>query len=169
MEGDFGERVADYFAGVARINRTLADMAREQRSGMPHSAEHVAFINQAVTTNINCDGTVLGHTGWYSELHFDPLQAVEMDPAITDVHTDIGGDLPVARPASVLHVGTGLPRLMVMTVDSCQGPRAYAGVVSAYREVQEEGLNRLTDAEWKQRIQLGDAPDVPWLAPILAQ
>jgi len=169
LEGDFGGRVADYFARVARINRTLADMALEQQSGMPHSAEHMAFINQAVTTNINCDGTVLGHTGWYSELHFDPLQAVEMDPAITDVHTDVGGDAPVARGPSVLHVGTGLPRLMVMTVDSCQGPRAYAGVVSAYREVLEEGLTRLTDAEWKQRIQLGDAPDVPWLAPILAQ
>jgi hypothetical protein len=161
--------VAAYFARVARINQTLADMAREQRSGMPHSAEHLAFINQAVKVDINCDGTVLNHTGWYSELHFDPLQAVEVDPAITDVHTDVGGDLPVARPASVLHVGTGLPRLMVMTVDSCQGPRAYAGVVSDYREVREAGLTRLTDAEWKQRVQAGGLPDVPWLEPISAR
>jgi hypothetical protein len=170
MGGELGERVADYFARVARINRTLADMASAQRSGMPHSAEHMAFVNQAVTTSINCDGTVLGHTGWYSELHFEPLEAVKADPAITDVHTDIGGDLPVSRPASVLHVGTGLPRLLVVTVDSCQGPRAYAGVVSAYHELREEGLTRLTDDEWRQRLQQGDAPpQVPWLGPILAQ
>jgi hypothetical protein len=169
LTGDFAKRVGDYFAQVARINRALADMALAQRSGMPHSAEHMAFINQAVTMTINCDGTVLGHSGWYADLHFDAMQAVEMDPAITDVHTDVGGDLPVPRPASVLHVGTGLPRLMVMTVDSCQGPRAYAGVVSAYHEVHEDGLNRLTDAEWKSRLLQGEVPQVPWLEPILAR
>ncbi|KYF73276.1 hypothetical protein BE17_16035 [Sorangium cellulosum] len=168
LEPGFRGEIQDYFARVARINLTLGEMARAQRSGQPHSKEHLAFINQAVTADVNCDGTVLGHTGWYSELHFDPLQAVEMDPAITDVHTDIGGDLPVPRPASVLHVGTGAPRLMVMTVDSCQGPRAYAGVVSAYHEVLEEGLVRLTDEEWKTRVY-GDLPVVPWLAPLLSE
>ena len=109
---------------------------------------------------MGCDGTVLGHTGWYSELHFDPLQAVELDPAITDVQ--------VARPPSVLHVGTGLPRMMIVTVDSCDGPRAYAGVVSSYHQVLEEGLTRLTDAEWKKRILQSESPPVPpWLSPVL--
>jgi hypothetical protein len=142
LDAEFGTKVQNYFGQLARINATLARMARAQRSGAAHSAEDMAFINRAVTTSVNCDGTILGHTGWYADLHFDPLQAVEADPIITDVHTDIGGDLPVARPASVLHVGTALPRLMVMTVDSCQGPRAYAGVVSAYTEFKEEGLTR---------------------------
>jgi len=170
LEGDFGAQVQAYFERVARINLTLAEMAEAQRTGMPHSAEHMAFINQAVNANVNCDGTILGHTGWYADLHFDPMQAVEMDPVITDVHTDIGGDLPVARPASVLHVGTGLPRRIVMTVDSCQGPRAYAGIVSAYQEVLEEGLTRLTDEGWKLRLQQGDEPPtVPWLAPMLGE
>jgi hypothetical protein len=143
-------------------------MAQAQRSGAPHSAAHLAFINDAVKSFVNCDGTVLDHTGWYSELHFDPLQAVEFDPAITDVHTDVGGELPVNRSPSVLHVGTGMPRMMVVTVDSCQGPRAYAGVVSTYNEVLEDGLNRLTDEEWKQRLNQGNEPPrVPWLAPVL--
>ncbi len=163
-----GQKAQDYFARVARINLTLAEMAEAQRTGMPHSAEHMAFINQAVTTSVNCDGTILGHTGWYSELHFDPLQAVEMDPVITDVHTDVGGDLPVLRNASVLHVATGLPRMMVVTVDSCQGPRAYAGVISSYYEKRQDGLRRWTDDEWKQEVY-GDLPVVPWLAPVLGQ
>lgn len=167
IEGDLGESIATYFARVAEINGILAEMAELQRSGQPHGEKHLAFINRAVTAGVNCDGTVLGHTGWYADLHFDPLQAVEADPAITDVHTDIGGDLPVSRPPSVLHVGTGLPRLMVVTVDSCQGPRAYAGVVSSYHETLEEGLNRLTDEEWKQRVHA--APDVAWVEPILAR
>lgn len=170
LDAGFAEQVQAYFANVARINLTLAEMAVAQRSGAPHSAEHLAFVNQAVTTNVNCDGAVLGHSGWYSELHFEPLQAVEMDPSITDVHTDVGGELPVSRSPSVLHVGTGLPRLMVVTVDSCEGPRAYAGVVSSYHQVLEDGLTRLTDAEWKVRIQQGNEPPVAsWLAPVLGE
>ncbi len=165
IEGELGKRAQDYFARVARINLTLAEMAELQRTGMPHTAEHMAFINQAVTASINCDGTILGHTGWYSELHFDPLQAVEADPIITDVHTDIGGDLPVPREASVLHVATGLPRMMVLTVDSCNGPRAYAGVISSYHEKLESGLTRWTDDEWKQEA-FRSVPVVPWLEPV---
>ncbi len=173
LDDKLATSLADYFARVAQINITLADMAAEQRSGMPHSAEHMSFINQAVTTSINCDGTVLGHTGWYADLHFDPLQAAEEDPAITDVHTDVGGELPVFRPPSVLHVGTGLPRPIVVTVDSCNGPRAYAGVISTYHEVLEEGLNRLTDAEWKEHLYNANVTEppssVPWLAPVFGE
>jgi hypothetical protein len=167
IEGEFGDQIATYFARVAEVNGLLAEMAEFQRSGQPHSAAHLAFINQAVNANVNCDGTILGHTGWYADLHFDPLQAVEADPAITDVHTDVGGELPVAREPSVLHVGTGMPRLMVVTVDSCAGPRAYAGVVSSYHETLEPGFSRLTDDEWKQRVD--GAPDVPWIEPILVR
>jgi hypothetical protein len=92
-----------------------------------------------------------------------------MDPTITDVHTDIGGPLPVNREASVLHVGTGLPQTMVVTVDSCSGPRAYAGVISTYREVLEPGLTRLTDSAWKTRVVQPNLPVVPWLAPLLGK
>lgn len=167
LDPSVGQPMVDYFARVARINLILAEMAELQRSGQPHGAEHMAFINQAVNANINCDGTVLGHTGWYADLHFDPLQAVERDPIITDVHTDIGGDLPVPRPASVLHVATGMPRLMVVTVETCEGPRAYAGVVSSYHELVQEGLVRLTNREWDNQVY--DAPSVPWLTPVLAK
>lgn len=169
LDASFGAQVEDYFARVARITRTLADMALAQRTGAPHSAEHLAFVNRAVNANINCDGTPLGHTGWYSELHFDPLQALLMDPVITDVHTDIGGERPVPRRPSVLHVGTDLPRMMIVTVDSCQGPRAYAGVVSAYSEVLEDGLTRLTDEQWKATLQQSPPPRAPWLAPLFVE
>jgi hypothetical protein len=87
---------------------------------------------------------------------------------ITDVHTDIGGDLPVSRPPSVLHVATGLPRKMILTVDSCTGPRAYAGVISSYNELLQEGLRRWTDDEWKQEA-IVDRPTVPWLVPVLGE
>jgi hypothetical protein len=166
---ELGAKVAAYFASLGRISSLLGDMAAQELSGTPFDAEQMAFINQAVSVDLNCDGTLLGHSGWYRELFFDPLQAVELDPTIADVHTDIGGSLPVARPPSVLHVGTGLPRPIVLTVNSCNGPRAYAGLVFAYHELLVEGLERMTDEQWKEHL-LGRTPlaEVEWLAPVLA-
>lgn len=168
--GDLVGKVASYFANLRAISTRLGDMAGQELSGTPFDDEQLAFINQAINVSVNCDGTILGHEGWYSQLFFDPMQAVELDPTIADVHTDIGGELPVARPPSVLHVGTGLPRPIVLTVNTCNGPRAYAGMVFAYHQFTQEGLVRLTDEEWKDRLQgAAPVPDVEWMRPVLAQ
>lgn len=100
-------------------------------------------------------------------MHFDPLQAVERDPVVTDVHTDVGGELPITRPPTVLHVGTGDPRPMIVTLETCQGPRAYAGVVSSYHEFVEPGLTRLTDEEWSDRLQRAEPEAPEWMTPLL--
>jgi len=91
---------------------------------------------------------------------------MELNPTIADVHTDPGGDVPPRGP-SVLHVGTGLPRLMAVTVDSCEGPHAYLGPVFAYHEHLADGLTRLTDSDWKELLNTDPPPDVPWMAPII--
>jgi hypothetical protein len=165
VEGDFSSRADAYFTNLANISTRLARMARAQQTGEPHAEDDLAFINEAVTVSRGCAGPAT-HTGWYSKMHFDPDEAASVDPTITDVHTDVGGDFPVARDPSVLHVGTALPRLMVVTVDSCEGPRAYAGAVFDYREIKADGFTRYTDEEWKQAIYDVDLPRVPWLAPV---
>jgi hypothetical protein len=72
----------------------------------------------------------------------------------------------------VLHVGTGFPRLMVTTFDTCQGPRAYAGVVYAYHEEIATNFQRYKDSTWSQRFT-GASPmrpaEVPWLTSIEAR
>lgn len=161
------ERVGTYFQTLARVSTVLAEMAEAQRSGAPHSAEHLTFIKQAIT--VNGGGSLPPmQVGWYKDLFFDPEQAIELEPTIADVHTDVGGDAPVPRPPSVLHVATGLPRAIVMTVDTCQGPRAYAGAVFAYHEHLEPGFNRLTDEEWAARLSQTTPEEAPWLSPALA-
>jgi len=162
-----GSTVARYFASLGRITRLLGDMAGQELSGAPFDEEQMAFVNQAINVQQGCGGLV-GHSGWYSELFFDPMQAVELDPTIADVHTDVGGDRPIARPPSVFHVGTGLPRPIVLTVDSCSGPRAYAGYVFAYHQLLVDGLNRMTDEQWKERLlSARPVPEVEWLEPLL--
>jgi hypothetical protein len=141
-------------------------MAELQRSGLPHSAEHVAFINQAIRVG-GGGSQEPWHTGWYKDLFFDPIGALSFDPTIADVHTDPGGDTPVSRGPSVLHVGTGMPRPMIISVDTCEGARAYAGVVFAYHEHSESGFTRLDDEGWRGYVVTDNVADAPWLAPVL--
>jgi hypothetical protein len=137
----------------------LTKMSEHERTGTPFDAEQMAFLNDAVTSHrTGCAGPS-AYDGWYGRLLFDRTED-NMDPTIADVHTDPGG----MRPAKVLHVATGLPRMMVVTANSCEGPRAYVGVASAYHELVT-GLERLTDAEWAPMAKT--AKDVSWMRPIL--
>ena len=163
-----GLRIATYFETLGRISSTLASMAEEQRSGLPHSAEEVAFINQAIRLDLESSGDPW-QDGWYKDLFFDPTSGVELDPTIVDVHTDPGGATPVERAPSVLHVGTGLPRAMVVSVDTCDGPRAYVGIVFAYHTQLEPGLARISDEQWQQRLMSDPPADVRRLEPVLAR
>jgi hypothetical protein len=81
------------------------------------------------------------------------------------VHTDPGGQQPVSRGPSVLHIATGRPRLMVLAVDSCSGPRAYVGAVFDYQEHVNPGLHRLNDAEWANLVTQGVRWEPSWMAP----
>jgi Protein of unknown function (DUF3160) len=160
------DQVRAYFGNLARVSTTLAEMAEAQRTGVPHGAEHLKFIKQAIRIEGGGSGDPW-QTGWYKELFFDQGAGLEFDPTIADVHTDVGGDVPVPRPPSVLHVGTGMPRTIVVTIDTCEGPRAYAGAVFAYHEQVEPGFTRLTDEEWSQRLTMTQPPEVEWLSPAL--
>lgn len=153
-----------YFTTLGTIAGTLGEMAEHQRTGMPHTKAHLDFVNRAVKIQRVCGGA--SAEGWYTDLFFMRHESTEFDPTIADVHTqptDVGG-APVGR---VLHVATGWPRLMAMTVDTCQGPRAYVGVVSAYHEKVTEKFQRLDDKEWAAELEKGPAPEVPWMRSLV--
>lgn len=147
------------------VGGILQDMALRQRTGEPHSEQHMAFVNEAVSRNHNGCGSPDTHTGWYSDLFIDPV--LEFAPTIADVHTQptTESGSPVGR---VLHVGTGEIRLMVTSIDTCSGPRAYAGLVSSYFERIETDWNRLDDAAWEKLLSAGDAVSPPWLTSLTA-
>jgi hypothetical protein len=163
--------VAGYFDNLKRATVTLGEMVDRELRGEPFSAEQMLFINDAV----RIERTVAGCTsvdvpdGWYADLYFNRNQSIEFDPTIADVHTqpfdEAGGEV-----GKVLHVGTGFPRLMVTSVDTCNGPRVYAGLVYAYHEQVTEDFERLTDEAWAKGLQEGPAPaDVPWVSDLLAR
>jgi hypothetical protein len=162
---------ADNFqSAMAKLER----MAENQKTGAPHDAELMEFINDAVSWSLEhgCDPTEppmpVGLQGWYLRLFFDQEKSLEQDPTIADVHTqptdEVGNDV-----GRVLHVGTGLPRLMVITIETCNGPRAYAGLASSYAQVVEEDWTRLDDPTWAKRIAEGSFPEPPWMKDVFAE
>jgi hypothetical protein len=159
QEGGLGQRARTYFEELAKVSTMLREMATQERTGVPFDAEQMAFLNDAVVSMGKGCGGPEGFGGWYARLLFDKSDE-DMEPTIADVHTDPGGN----RPPKVLHVATGLPRLLVVTANSCEGPRAYVGIASAYHEVVT-GLDRLTDSAWAPLAR--KAEDVPWMRPIL--
>lgn len=166
-----GPALRRYFTKLESTLATLEGMAKNQREGTPFTAEQMAFVNHAVRIlkeDVTCT-TIDVPDGWLSDLYFDPASSIEAAPTIADVHTqpaDEGGN-SVGR---VLHVATGYPRLMVTTVDTCQGPRAYAGVAFAYHEKVTEGFERLDDDTWGHQFEVDIKPaDVPWMAPFIGK
>ncbi len=161
-----------YFTKLATVASTLKGMAEQQRTGEPFTADQMAFINDAVVINTVPSGctSVEQAASWYSQLFFSALKALEQDPTIADVHTqptdEGGGDL-----GRILHVATGLPRLMVVTADTCVGPRAYVGIASSYFEKLTDDWVRVTDSEWNTQLQTpGQEPaDVEWMQDLIAR
>jgi len=92
----------------------------------------------------------------------DPLA---VKPTIADVHTqptDAEGD-PVGR---VLHVGTGFPRTMVVSVNA---ERTFVGLVYDYAEVTTDRFQRLSDSEWTETISNKNPDDVVWMRDVVVR
>jgi hypothetical protein len=146
-------------------------MATRELRGEALTKAEIEFINQAVKINrreINqiCTRVIVESLdGWYSSLFYNPGDAITYDPTIVDVHTqptDAVGNLV----GKVLHVGTGAPRLMAVTADTCNGTSTYVGLAFSYYEEITSGFQRLTDAEWREMVDSRSSPD--FLASILA-
>jgi hypothetical protein len=159
--------LGEHFQKVASVARTLGEIAEHQRSGTELTPEMMSFINQAVVLDQGCGDPSL-RAGWYAQLFFNTETAPDYDPTIADVHTqptDEAGS-PVGR---VLHVATGMPRLMVVAVDTCTGPRAYAGLSSSYFEKTTEQFERLNDEDWANSIRSANPDDVSWLSEVVTR
>ena len=170
---DVRTSIESWVANFTSAMAFLQVMAENQRSGTPHGAELMEFINAAVSWDEErgCDPTQIFYdnlSGWYLKLFYSPAQSLEQDPTIADVHTqptDAAGN-DVGR---VLHVGTGRARLMVATIETCNGPRAYVGLASSYGQTVEENWKRLSDPEWAARVEAEPFPDPPWMNSVLAE
>ncbi len=169
LAGDYlGAAMVNYFDELETTSGTLQALAEKQRTGEPFGTDEIAFLNRAIGDSENC---FFDPDGWYPRLVYLGVASetdTEYDPTIADVHTqpaDEGG----AIVGNVLHVGTGPARLMVVTADTCVGPRAYVGLASSYFERITTNFERLTDQQWASEVQDARPPDVPWVVDLVAR
>ncbi len=165
-----GRNPITYFETFANVAARLEAMATQELTGAPRTQADLDFINDAVvieSKSVIC-ASIDTASGWYARLFYNDRAPLEPDPTIADVHTqpaDAAGNLV----GKVLHVATGSPRLMVVSVDSCDGPRAYAGVVSAYFEQTTNDFVRKTDEQWATELQAATPSDVGWMQDLVAR
>ena len=153
---------AAHFTELGAVAGRLKDMAERQLAGQAFTAEQLAWVNTVVETKMVSAGctTIRQPSGWYVKLFVNTADAATYDPTVADVHTDPGS-------TRVLHVATAGPRLMVMTAETCAGPRAYAGLTSSYYEISPTGFKRLQDEEWQQQIAATPPADVRWMTDLV--
>ena len=165
------ERVQRYFVGFGAAMDNLEEMAIAQRNGTPFTPQQMTFINRIVSVELHgCTEEDSELVGWYGDLFFDPSHAgaLAYEPTIADVHTqptDAAGS-PVGK---VLHVGTDKARPMIITLETCEGPRAYVGLTSSYYEHITSDFKRLNDEEWSMQLSGASPPEeTPWMRDIQA-
>lgn len=164
-------QIQDWAVLFGEAMSNLQTMAENQRSGVAHSQQLIDFINDAVSWDESpmCGGTSYENlAGWYLRLYLNEYAGLEYDPTVADVHTqpfDEGGN-DVGR---ILHAGIGMPRLMVVTAETCQGPRAYAGLAYSYGELITEQWRRLNDQDWAEEIGQNPFPDPEWMNDALSE
>jgi hypothetical protein len=160
-------RLQAYFLDLRDATAMLAQMAERQRAGQPFTDAQMRFVNQTVHMDLGC-ASKEWRAGWYAKLHFDPLDSDRYDPPVADVHTQPADEsgAPVGR---VLHVGTGMPRLLAVALQTCRGPRAYLGLASAYFEQVTSNFERLDDQTWAGQLMKQTPQDPPFVRDLVVR
>lgn len=155
------DMVRAYFDNFTDIMQQLQRIAEKELDGTALAQTEWDFLRMAIEKEIvGCGET--HYDGWYPSLFFSASDVTEFQPTIADIHTaptDESGNLV----GWVLHAGTGRTRPMVVTVNGCDGPRAYVGPVSTYHSLRTEQFLRLTDGEWLDTLDDSDTT-LPWSA-----
>jgi hypothetical protein len=146
-----------HFSNLQADVTMLRAMAVQQTTGADLTSDQLAFINQAVTLMHICGGGVSAN-GWYPQL-IAATFPVAYKPTIADVFMD-------PNSGTLLEVGTGDVNPMVVAVETCMGPRAFAGLSLSYYETSASNFKPLTDNDWLGMLASAARPD--WLAPVLA-
>jgi|GEM_PF-796938 len=165
------ERQIKYFEEMTRTMEMLEQIATTEIENKPLSVEQRDFLRGTFdnTKSIRVGSASFpDYSGWYCRLfyarHQDPSEWSPSTsfPVIADVHSD-----PNAK--QVLEAATGHAKLLVIAINGAQGSNTYVGPVSTYYEFWNPAKQRLTDAEWKVRLNSNPPPRPDWVSEFEAK
>lgn len=150
----------------------LGKMAERERANQPLEGADLDFINHMVSLTGRSAGctSVTEPEGWFADLYFDKSKVLWHEPVIADVHTQPTDEVG-NMVGYVLHAGTAMPRMMVVTLqhDGGKNAQTYRGFVSSYAEKQTANFERLTDEDWRALVWKEQPASPDWLLPILSK
>ena len=160
-----------YFDRFAGTMGTLRGMAEKERANFPFSKIDLEYLNHMVSIDGKTAGCSLQLEagGWFGDLYYDHSEAIWGSPTITDVFTQESDENGNAT-GRVLHVATGDPRMIAVTIrhDGGQHTQTYRGFVSAYSERITENFVRFDDEAWSLHLLRGGNDPAPsWLKPVM--
>jgi len=168
IEESLKSRLSAHFSTFKDTSDKLKTIAQKELDGLPYNEEETSFIKNTIVEkekDMVCT-KVTTYAGWYPMLFYQGVdESVRRDPVVADVHTNPDKD----SGPQVLHVGTGDVNLMVLTVDTCNGPTAYAGPVFSYYERVESGLKRLNDEAWKKLLDAKELTAPAWTSGFMTR
>jgi hypothetical protein len=143
-----------FFARFADTMRRLEGLAKKELAGKPFSAEESTWLKAAI--DIRGGGGSGGpptYTGWYPALIYGGSPAA-YEPVVSDVHSD-------PTNGHVLQVAVGDVEFLVVAVDNGPHRTAYVGPTFSYYEFPGPIEKRMTDEEWRGKLQRQDKPSRP--------
>ncbi|HEX7862738.1 MAG TPA: DUF3160 domain-containing protein [Verrucomicrobiae bacterium] len=168
---------------------TLKTLSEKELARQPFTEEEETFLLDLVEVQKNYDGEK-SYRGWYPRLYyggnegFDALTAsifrttgrVQLDHDASKsaaIVADIANATPdfwFDDPGAVLHQGIGKINFMLVAIDNGPDKMAYGGPVYSHYEFHTEGVVRLNDAEWEDKVLKKQGPPSPdwtqsWLVP----
>jgi hypothetical protein len=139
--------IRTFLGDVSSMAAGLRIIAERQLAGEPPAAGELAWINQAVIASGRACGFAFFKPhldGWYAS----PLADIaSLDPTVADCSPEGSADADAGGPR-VPHIGTGLPRLLVVAVPADGTTSLYFGAVSSFSEVATTQGRRLSDADF---------------------
>jgi len=142
--------------------KKLAGMAEKELKGEPFNTDDTDYIKDMAHKHSIGSGGEYGFKGWYCSMFYGgETQSAEWDPIVADVFTnppcDMHGDI-----GSVLLQGVGNVNTMYMVGDFSNGKKImYASPVFSHFEMYTEGVQRMTDGEWRTILREFKTPDHP--------
>jgi len=172
--------MAQFLDGFGATMGQLGEIAEAQLARHKLADQQEAFLKRVMEERHGSGGS--RYMGWYPQLFYTSREdSGKREVLVTDVHTD-AADPTVGDPGYVLHEGVGNVHVMFLVADTSAadgGSRApesaccYAGPVFSHYEFLAPSGTRLTDEEWQDVLDKGDAAGVrapahpvwtqPWL------
>ncbi len=169
------DKIRPFLKRFATNSYSLQGIAEAELEQRPLDPAQTAFLENTIEQVLTYFGD-RQYNGWYPLMFYRGAEgvfprvlsdqkppdheSVQGDMLVADVHTDYYSE-PDGDPGAVLHEAVGLMHLMIIAVDNGPDRMVYGGPVFSHYEFLEPSGVRLTDEQWRARVEAGSAPPPP--------